>query len=100
VIIWFGIGEAPKIALVAVGTAFPVYLNTYAGIRNVDARLVGAIRSQLLRALGVATDPWPREDSDPRALRYLRESFGRARHVPGCRRIPFARQLGEPIATN
>ena len=26
-IIWFGIGEAPKIALVALGTAFPLYLN-------------------------------------------------------------------------
>jgi hypothetical protein len=59
VIIWFGIGEAPKIALAAVGTAFPVYLKTYAGIRNVDARLVDAIRSQLLRALGVATVPDP-----------------------------------------
>lgn len=40
VIIWFGIGEAPKIALVAIGTAFPVYINTYAGIRGVDAKLV------------------------------------------------------------
>jgi sulfonate transport system permease protein len=55
VIIWFGIGEAPKIALVAVGTAFPVYLNTYAGIRNVDARLVetattfGVTRTGLVR---------------------------------------------------
>jgi sulfonate transport system permease protein len=40
VIIWFGIGEAPKIALVAIGTAFPIYINTYAGIRGVDAKLV------------------------------------------------------------
>jgi sulfonate transport system permease protein len=40
VIIWFGIGEAPKIALVAIGTSFPVYINTYAGIRGVDAKLV------------------------------------------------------------
>lgn len=42
IIIWFGIGEAPKIALVAIGTAFPIYLNTYAGIRGVDAKLVEA----------------------------------------------------------
>lgn len=42
IIIWFGIGEAPKIALVAIGTAFPVYINTYAGIRGVDAKLVEA----------------------------------------------------------
>jgi sulfonate transport system permease protein len=40
VIIWFGIGEEPKVALVAIGTAFPIYVNTYAGIRNVDAKLV------------------------------------------------------------
>ena len=36
VIIWFGVGEAPKVALVAFGCAFPVYINTYAGIRGVD----------------------------------------------------------------
>ena len=40
VIIWFGIGETPKIALVAIGTTFPIYLNTYAGIRGVDAKLI------------------------------------------------------------
>ncbi len=41
-IIWFGIGEAPKVALIALGTAFPLYLNVYAGIRNVDATLIEA----------------------------------------------------------
>ena len=40
VIIWFGVGEAPKIALVAFASACPVYINTYAGIRGVDNRLV------------------------------------------------------------
>ena len=44
-IIWFGIGEAPKIALIALGTAFPLYLNVYAGIRNVDLTLVEAGRT-------------------------------------------------------
>lgn len=43
-ILWFGIGEASKVAVVAFGTAFPLYLNTYAGIRNVDDRLVEAAR--------------------------------------------------------
>jgi sulfonate transport system permease protein len=38
-ILWFGIGETPKVALVAFGVAFPLYLNTHAGIRGVDARL-------------------------------------------------------------
>jgi sulfonate transport system permease protein len=41
-ILWFGIGELPKVVLVALGTTFPVYLNTYAGIRSVDRRLVEA----------------------------------------------------------
>jgi sulfonate transport system permease protein len=40
VIIWFGIGEEPKVLLVAVGTMFPIYVNTYAAIRGVDAKLV------------------------------------------------------------
>ncbi|MFB7631065.1 ABC transporter permease [Streptomyces sp. NPDC056149] len=41
-IIWLGIGEAPKIALISVGVAFHLYLNVYAGIRGVDAQLVEA----------------------------------------------------------
>jgi sulfonate transport system permease protein len=38
-ILWFGIGEGPKIILIAIGSAVPLYLNAYAGIRNVDAKL-------------------------------------------------------------
>jgi sulfonate transport system permease protein len=41
-ILWFGIGEAPKIALVALGTTFPIYLMLFAGIRGVDAKLIEA----------------------------------------------------------
>jgi sulfonate transport system permease protein len=44
-ILWFGIGETPKVALVALGVAFPLYLNTFAGIRGVDARLIEAGRT-------------------------------------------------------
>ncbi|MFJ7200358.1 MULTISPECIES: ABC transporter permease [unclassified Streptomyces] len=39
-IIWLGIGEAPKVALIALGVAFHLYLNVYAGIRGVDAQLI------------------------------------------------------------
>jgi sulfonate transport system permease protein len=42
VIIWFGVGETPKVFLIALGCVFPVYLNTYAGIRGVDLKLVEA----------------------------------------------------------
>lgn len=41
-ILWFGIGEEPKIVLVALGVAFPLYLNVHSGIRNVDDQLVEA----------------------------------------------------------
>lgn len=44
-ILWFGIGDTPKIALVFLGVCFPVYVNTLVGIRNVDARLVEAART-------------------------------------------------------
>lgn len=40
VILWFGVGEAAKVFLVAVGVLFPVYLNTYHGFRTVDPGLV------------------------------------------------------------
>ena len=45
VILWFGIDESAKVFLVALGSLFPIYLNTYHGIRNVDAGLVEMSRS-------------------------------------------------------
>lgn len=44
VILWFGIGEEAKIFLVAIGVLFPVYLNTYHGVRTVDPSLVEMAR--------------------------------------------------------
>jgi sulfonate transport system permease protein len=40
VIVWFGIGEPTKVLLVALAVTFPIYINTHAAIRSVDARLV------------------------------------------------------------
>ncbi len=45
VILWFGIDESAKIFLVALGTLFPIYLNTFHGIRNIDRGLVEMARS-------------------------------------------------------
>ncbi|KPC49317.1 aliphatic sulfonate ABC transporter permease SsuC [Amantichitinum ursilacus] len=45
VILWFGIDESAKLFLVAFGTLFPVYINTYHGIRSVDPGLVEMARS-------------------------------------------------------
>ena len=39
-IMWFGIGETPKIAMVALGVSFPLYLNASAAIRQVDPKLL------------------------------------------------------------
>jgi sulfonate transport system permease protein len=41
-ILWFGIGELPKIALVAFASAFPVYMTLLGGIRAVDPKLIEA----------------------------------------------------------
>jgi sulfonate transport system permease protein len=41
-ILWSGIGEAPKIILLVLGVTFPVYLNVHSGIRGVDRDLVEA----------------------------------------------------------
>ena len=45
VILWFGIDETAKVFLVAFGTLFPVYLNTYHGIRSLDPALLEMARS-------------------------------------------------------
>jgi sulfonate transport system permease protein len=43
-VIWFGIGEKAKVYLIAWAVIFPIYINTYAGIRSVDEKLVTAGR--------------------------------------------------------
>ena len=49
VILWFGIDESAKVFLVALGTFFPIYLNTFHGIRNVDASLIEMAQSYGLK---------------------------------------------------
>ncbi|WP_025127848.1 ABC transporter permease [Pseudomonas sp. PH1b] len=41
-ILWFGVGETPKIALIALGTTFPIYLTLFAAIRSIDPKLLEA----------------------------------------------------------
>lgn len=40
ILIWFGIGETAKVVLISLGTFFPIYLNTFHGIRYVDDSLI------------------------------------------------------------
>src|ERR1700678_13591 len=54
-IVWFGIGTMPKIVIVTLGALFPMYINTFAGIRGVDPKLgelgqvLGLSRWELVR---------------------------------------------------
>lgn len=41
-ILWFGIGELPKLVLIALAAGLPIYVNVHAGIREADPRLVEA----------------------------------------------------------
>ena len=41
-ILWFGIGETPKLVIIALGASFPIYLNLYSAIRGADRKLLEA----------------------------------------------------------
>lgn len=40
IILWFGFGETSKVLIIAKGAFFPLYINTFLGIRRVDNKLV------------------------------------------------------------
>ncbi|MGC4026891.1 MAG: ABC transporter permease [Mesorhizobium sp.] len=50
-ILWFGIGETSKLALIALVTFFPVYLNTMSGVAGVDRKLIEMARVNRLRGV-------------------------------------------------
>jgi sulfonate transport system permease protein len=52
-IIWFGIGDQPKLILIALGVFFPLYLNLFAGIRGTDPALIEAGRTLGLHRFGL-----------------------------------------------
>ncbi|GAB6848675.1 aliphatic sulfonate ABC transporter permease SsuC [Paraburkholderia kururiensis] len=56
VILWFGIEEEAKVFLVALGVFFPVYVNTFHGIRSVDANLVEMARSYGVKGFALYRD--------------------------------------------
>ena len=53
VILWFGIDESAKLFLIAVSVFFPIYLNTFHGIRNVDPGLIEMGRTYGLSRWGL-----------------------------------------------
>lgn len=74
-ILWFGIGETPKVLLVALAVSVPLYLNTFAGIRGVDGKLAEVAqtlklsRAQLIRHIVLP-------GALPQTLVGLRQSLG------------------------
>ena len=52
-ILWLGIFEASKVALIAVGVFFPVYLNLMSGIAGVDRKLIEVGRAHRLSPLAL-----------------------------------------------
>jgi sulfonate transport system permease protein len=63
VILWFGIGESARLFLVAIGVAFPIYINTFHGVRNVDAGLI-----EMSKTYGLTTGQLFRQVILPGAL--------------------------------
>ncbi|WP_256757743.1 ABC transporter permease [Cohnella sp. WQ 127256] len=43
-VLWFGIGETSKVLLIALGAFFPLYINTFLGIRSADKKLFEVTR--------------------------------------------------------
>ena len=62
-ILWLGIGEAMKIALIATSVLVPVYINTHAALRGIDIRHV-----ELARSVGLSRADFLREVALPGAL--------------------------------
>lgn len=52
-ILWFGIFEASKIALIAVGVFFPIYLGVLGAIQSVDRKIVEVGRAFRLNSFGL-----------------------------------------------
>lgn len=55
-VLWLGIGETPKLLLIAVGAFFPVYTNVVAGVRQIDRKLVEVGRAYGLRGWGLTQE--------------------------------------------
>jgi sulfonate transport system permease protein len=76
-LLWLGIDNAPKLALIAIGSFFPMYLATISSLKNVDRKLVevgqqlGLSRAALLRHIYLPS-------ALPALLTGLRASLGLA----------------------
>jgi NitT/TauT family transport system permease protein len=54
-LLWFGIGDASKVFIIALAASFPVILNTYAGVRGIEPNLFRAAQSMGASPLEIFT---------------------------------------------
>jgi sulfonate transport system permease protein len=62
-ILWLGIGEAMKVAIITAAVLIPVYINTHAGLRGIDLRYI-----ELARTVGLTYSEFLRRVALPGAL--------------------------------
>jgi sulfonate transport system permease protein len=62
-ILWLGIGEAMKIAIIALSVLIPIYINTHAALKGIDVRFV-----ELARTVGLSRLEFVRRVALPGAL--------------------------------
>jgi sulfonate transport system permease protein len=62
-ILWLGIGEVMKIAIIATSVFVPIYINTHAALRSIDIRYV-----ELARTVGLTRSEFVRKVALPGAL--------------------------------
>lgn len=55
-VLWLGIGDAPKLTLIALGAFFPIYTNLVSGVRQIDRKLIEVGRAYGLRGWGLTRE--------------------------------------------
>lgn len=55
-VLWLGIGDTPKLTLIALGAFFPVYTNLVSGVRQIDRKLIEVGRAYGLRGWGLTRE--------------------------------------------
>ena len=96
-ILWFGIGEASKLAIIILASFFPVFLNTLSGLQQVDPKLLEMGRTlELGRGEQIINILLP--ESLPTVLTGLRLAFGYSwRALIGAEMIAASSGLGYMI---
>ena len=101
-VLWLGIGETPKLTLIALGAFFPVYTNLVSGVRQIDRKLI---------EVSFGASPMPSQStnsgtqaSDGTARSALsvgpsRLSTGREKPTASPRTMAIAEPTPQPIAT-